>query len=42
MDMKIDDIVKQVLNEVAFQKPEAPAVVLEKEPVFTGIAVGYC
>lgn len=40
MDMKIDDIVKQVLNEVAFQKPEAPAVVLEKEPVFTGSETG--
>ncbi len=40
MDMKIDDIVKQVLNEVGLQKPEAPAAALEKEPVFTGCETG--
>ena len=42
MDIKIDEIVKQVLNEVVIQTPEASAAVLEKTPEFTGSEVGRC
>lgn len=40
MDIKIDDIVKQVLNEVSIQRPEALDTGYRKKPVFTGCEAG--
>lgn len=42
MDIKIDEIVKQVLNEAGIQTPGASAAVLEKTPEFTGCEMGRC
>ncbi|MCI6465191.1 MAG: zinc-binding dehydrogenase [Faecalicatena sp.] len=40
MDLKIDDIVKQVLSEVGVPKVERTAFPLERQPVFTGNETG--
>lgn len=40
MDIKIDEIVRQVLNEVEAQKTEAVKSGLESRPVFTGSETG--
>lgn len=40
MDLKIDDIVKQVLSEVSAPKVERTTFTLERKPVFTGNETG--